>query len=269
MAFITPPIQSMDGAFSVKGQNVVVTGGYRGIGLGISTAYAQSGANVAILCRSAEKAAAVAQDLADRYAITCFAVSCDISDLESVKAAKDEVLDRFDHIDVLINNAGVATTVPILEDEGLSEWRRVVDTDLNGVANMVHVFAKPMVEHGTGGSIINISSIGGQRVSDALTHANPPYYAAKAGLDNFMRYLAIEFGKYGIRVNNIAPGPFHSELDDQMSPEMLENATKNMPMHRFGENIELGAHCIFLTSPAGAHITGTVQVHDGGLMQVV
>lgn len=268
MAFITPPIQSMDGAFSVKGQNVVITGGYRGIGLGIATAYAQSGANVAILARNAEKARPVAEELAN-YDVTCFAVPCDVSDLESVEAAKEMVLARFDHIDVLINNAGVACTTPILEDDGLVEWRRVIDTDLNGVANMVHVFAKPMVEHGTGGSIINISSIGGQRVSDALTHANPPYYAAKAGLDNFMRYLAIEFGNAGIRVNNIAPGPFHSDLDDQMSPEMLENATKNMPMHRFGENIELGAHCIFLTSPAGAHITGTVQVHDGGLMQVV
>lgn len=268
MAFITPPIQSMDGAFSVKGQNVVITGGYRGIGLGIATAYAQSGANVAILCRNAEKARPVAEELSG-YGITCFAVPCDVSDLESVETAKEMVLAKFDHIDVLVNNAGVACTTSILEDDGLVEWRRVIDTDLNGVANMVHVFAKPMAEHGTGGSIINISSIGGQRVSDALTHANPPYYAAKAGLDNFMRYLAIEFGSAGIRVNNIAPGPFHSDLDDQMSPEMLENATKNMPMHRFGENIELGAHCVFLSSPAGAHITGTVQVHDGGLMQVV
>lgn len=269
MAFITPAIESMDGAFSVKGQNVVITGGYRGIGLGIATAYAQSGANVALLARNVQKAESVAEDLASRYGVTCFAVPCDVSDLSSVEAAKEIVLDKLGSIDVLINNAGVATTTSILEDDGLTEWRRVIDTDLNGVANMVHVFAKPMIDAGKGGSIINISSIGGQRVSDALTHANPPYYAAKAGLDNFMRYLAIELGSYGIRVNNIAPGPFHSELDAQMSPEMLENATKNMPMHRFGETIELGAHCIFLTSPAGAHITGTVQVHDGGLMQVV
>ena len=268
MAFITPAIESIEGAFSVKGYNVVVTGGYSGIGLGIATAYAEAGANVAILGRNPERGAAVAAELS-KHDVKCFSVKCDVSKLDSVKAAKEEVLREFDHVDVLINCAGVACTTHFLDDEDLKEWNKVIDIDLNGVANMVYVFAKPMIEHGTGGSIINISSIGGQRVSDALTHPNPPYYAAKAGLDNFMRFLAIEFGSYGIRVNNIAPGPFHSQLDAQMDPVMLENATKNMPMHRFGETIELCAHCIYLSSPAGAHITGTVQVHDGGLMQVV
>ena len=268
MPFITPPIESMKDAFSVKGYNVVVTGGYSGIGLGICTAYAQAGANVAILGRNIKKGQKTADELSV-YGTKCIAVTCDVSDLNSVKAAKDAVFSEFDHIDVLVNCAGIACTTHFLEDEDFKEWYKVINTDLHGVANMTYVFAKPMVEYGKGGSIINISSIGGQRVSDALTHPNPPYYAAKAGLDNFMRFLAIEFGSYGIRVNNIAPGPFHSELDAQMDPVMYENATKNMPMHRFGETIELGAHCIYLASPAGAQITGTVQVHDGGLMQVV
>lgn len=269
MAYITKAIENIDGAFSVKGLKVVVTGGYSGIGLGIVQAYAQAGAEVAILGRNLQRGEAAAEEVNGQFGARCFAVQCDVSDLESCKAAKQTVMEHFDHVDVLVNCAGVATAVHFLEDEDLKEWHRVIDTDLHGVANMVYVFAPGMIEHGAGGSIINISSIAGQRVSDALTHPNPPYYAAKAAVDNITRFFAIEFGSYGIRVNAIAPGPFHSQLDELMDPVMYENATKNMPMHRFGDCIEIGAHCIYLSSPAGAHITGTVQVHDGGLMQVV
>ena len=102
----TPPITSMENAFSVKGKNVVITGGNRGIGLGISTAFAQSGANVVILCRNAESGEKVAAELA-QYGGRFAAFKCDISDIESVKAASAKVFEFFDHVDVLINNAGV------------------------------------------------------------------------------------------------------------------------------------------------------------------
>jgi len=269
MHYITNPIDKIEGAFSVEGYKVVVTGGYSGIGFGIATAYAQAGADVAILGRNLERGKAAAEELNAKYGSGCFAVKCDVSDLESCKAAKEEVFKHFDHIDVLVNNAGVACANHFIDDEDLKEWHKVIDVDLNGVANMTYVFVKPMIEHGTGGSIINISSIASYRVSDALTRPSPPYYAAKAAVNNLTHYFAIEFGTYGIRVNTIAPGPFHSQLDALMDATMYENATKNMPMHRFGDPIELGAHCIYLSSPAGAHITGTIQVHDGGLMHVV
>ena len=109
MPFITPPIESMKDAFSVKGYNVVVTGGYSGIGLGICTAYAQAGANVAILGRNIKKGQKTADELSV-YGTKCIAVTCDVSDLNSVKAAKDAVFSEFDHIDVLVNCAGIACT---------------------------------------------------------------------------------------------------------------------------------------------------------------
>lgn len=260
----TPPIPNMTGAFSVAGKNVVVTGGNRGIGLGIATAFAQSGANVVILCRNAasgEAAAAEFKQYGGKYA--CFA--CDISDIESVKAAAEQVFTFFDHVDVLVNNAGVASTTEFLSDENMSEWHRVINTNLHGVANVVHTIAPKMRDAGKGGSIINISSVGGQRVSNAKNHHNPPYNVAKAGLDMFTRYLAIDLGDYGIRVNAIAPGPTHSDLDKQLPPEMFETVEKNMPTHRFGEPIEIGALAVFLASPAGCQLTGTVMLHDGGL----
>ena len=263
--FISEPIKSMEGAYSVKGFNVAVTGGNRGIGKGIATAFAQSGANVAILCRNYEMGCEVAKDLA-QYGVRTTCVQVDIADIESVRKAEKEVFEFFDHLDVLVNNAGVATTKFFLSEEGLSEWYRVLNTDLNGVANMVYCFAPHMVEAGKGGAIINTSSIGGQRVGGAKDHPNAPYHAAKAALDHFTHYLAVELGDAGIRVNCIAPGPFHSDLDKDLPPSFIESIGRDMPMHRFGEPIELGAYAVFLACPAGRMITGAVCVADGGLM---
>ncbi len=267
MAIKTTPITSMEGAFSVKGLNVVVTGGNGGIGQGICTAFAQSGANVVILCRNASKGQKVVEDLSQyggKYA--CYA--CDISEIESVKNAEIQVFQFFDHLDVLVNNAGVATTIPFLDDEEMREWNRVLGTDLMGVANMIHRFAPHMRDYGKGGSIINISSIGGQCIGSAMDHPNPPYHAAKAALDHFSRYLSCELGEYGIRVNCVAPGPTHSELDADLPESFLKQVDHDMPMHRFGMPLEIGAYCVFLASPAGCQITGSVCVHDGGMMVV-
>jgi NAD(P)-dependent dehydrogenase (short-subunit alcohol dehydrogenase family) len=125
-----------------------------------------------------------------------------------------------------------------------------------------------MVEAGKGGSIINISSIGGQAVGNSRAQPMAPYNCSKAALNQFTRYLAIELGDYGIRVNAIAPGPTHSDLDKDLPPSALAMIENGMPMHRFGEPIEIGAYCVFLASPAGCQITGTVCVHDGGMLLI-
>jgi NAD(P)-dependent dehydrogenase (short-subunit alcohol dehydrogenase family) len=186
--------------------------------------------------------------------------------MESCEQAVKEIYELFGHVDVLVNNAGVATNVEFLKDTGLKEWHRVINTDLHGVANMIYCVAPRMRKAGLGGRIINISSVGGQSIGDALDHPNSPYHAAKAALDHFTRYLAIELGNDGIRVNAIAPGPFHSDLDNDLPPSFIEHIDKNLPTHRFGEPLEIGAYCVFLASPAASHITGAVCVHDGGLL---
>ena len=262
---LTPPITSMAEAFSVKGKNVVVTGGNRGIGLGISTAFAQSGANVIILCRNTEKGMQAADSL-EQYGGNHTCIYCDIADRISVDDAAEKIYSIFDHVDVLVNNAGVATTTLFLDDKNLSEWHRVIDTNLHGVANMIFAIAPKMKEAGLGGRIINISSIGAQLIGDVFSHPNAPYHTAKAALDHFTRYMAVELGRDGIRVNSIEPGPFHSDLDKDLPEEAHEFVRKETPCHRFGEPIEIGAYCVFLSSPAGSHITGSICVHDGGLI---
>lgn len=263
----SPPIDAMSGAYDVKGKNVVVTGGNRGIGRGISQAFAESGANVAILCRnleSGEKAVSELSKFGGRYT----SIQCDTADYESVKAAAIKVFEFYSNVDVLVNNAGIATTEPFLGKDGLNEWHRVINTDLHGPANVIYEVAPKMVEAGKGGLIINITSVGGQRVSGSKNHHNAPYNAAKAGLDIFSRYLAVVLGDDGIRVNSIAPGPIHSDLDKHLPPTFLEVIEKELPVHRFGEPIEIGALCVYMASPAAAMVTGVNWAFDGGLLCV-
>lgn len=261
----TPPITSMQNAFSVTGKNVVITGGNRGIGLGISTAFAQSGANVVILCRNIESGESAAKELI-QYGGRHAAFKCDISDIENVKAASEKVFEFFDNVDVLVNNAGVGSTTEFLADRDMEEWHRVIGVNLFGVSNVTHTIAPRMRDSGRGGSIINISSTGGQRVSNTPAHHNPPYNVAKAGVDIFTRYLAVDLGGYGLRVNAIAPGPTHSDLDADLPQSVLEMFERDLPTHRFGEAIEIGALAVFLASPAACQITGCVLAHDGGLL---
>ena len=267
MAYRTTPISSMTDAFSVKGMNVIVTGGNRGIGLGISAAYAQSGANVAILCRNIEKGHKAVEQLR-QYETTCMCVACNVGSLDSVRAAVAEVLATFPVIDVLVNNAGIAAVSEFLNDKDQKGWHEVINTNLNGPAYMIYEVVPHMIKADRGGSVINISSTGGQALGGARTHPMPGYHASKAALDMFTRNMAIEFGDYGIRVVGIAPGPTHSDLDVDLPPDALEKFANLMPMHRFAEPIEIGALCVYLSSPAGNHITGTTVVHDGGLLQI-
>lgn len=257
-----PPIENMSAVFDVRGKNVVVTGGNRGIGLGISAAFVQSGCNVAILCRNLASGNEAAEALR-QYGTEVFAVQCDTSSLDSVKAAAAVVKEKFGTLDVLVNNAGVSTVVHFLDDKDLGEWNRVLNTNLHGPANCVYCLAPLMTEKG--GSIINISSIGGTCVGSAKDQPMAPYNASKAALNHLTRFLAIDLGDYGIRVNAIAPGPTHSDLDKDLPPSALAAIEEKMPMHRFGMPLEIGAMCVYLASPAACHVTGTVIEHDGGM----
>jgi NAD(P)-dependent dehydrogenase (short-subunit alcohol dehydrogenase family) len=263
--YMPTPISDMTNAFSVKGFNAIVTGGNRGIGFGISTAFAQSGANVAILCRNKESGDKAAEDLT-RYGVESRCIVCDTSSFASVKTAVKEVFRVFDGVDVLVNNAGVSTVTEFLKDKDLREWHRVIDTNLHGPAHTIFEVVPHMIEARKGGSIINISSLGGQSPSGSKHHPKAAYHASKAALDMFTKNMAIELGDYGIRVNGVAPGPTHSDLDKDLPPEASKHIETTMPMHRFGEPIEIGAFCVFLSSKAGNHFTGTVCLHDGGLV---
>jgi len=262
-----PPIKNMQDAFSVAGKNVVVTGGGRGIGYGISTAYAQMGANVAILARNTAGAQQAVEELS-AYGGNHFCIECDVASLESVKAATEALFQKVDHVDVLVNNAGISLQSTLLQDTDLEKWHKVIDTNLHGPVNMIYCIAPKMIEAGLGGCIINISSVGSINCSNAKDQPMPPYFTSKAALNQFTRYISVELGPYNIRVNCIAPGMTHSDLDSGLSQGMLDLVQTKLPMGRFGEPIEIGALCVYLSSHAGCHVTGAIYLHDGGLLVV-
>jgi len=256
------PITSMENAFRLDGKNAVITGGNRGLGLGIAHAMAQSGANIAILCRDREKAAEALGELKP-YGVRAAAFDVDITNLESCRAAADKVTAEFGDVDILVNNAGVSCVSELLDmDEQLSDWYKVLNTDLNGTVNMTYWFGRKMRDQGKGGAIINTASNAAFIVNK--TQAMSPYSCAKAAVVHFTRCMAVELGKYNIRVNSIAPGFFNTELSKFIPTDMFSYINNQMPLGRFGEPIEVGALAVYLASPAAAQITGTTQVIDGG-----
>jgi NAD(P)-dependent dehydrogenase (short-subunit alcohol dehydrogenase family) len=255
-------IKDMKNAFSLAGQNAIITGGNRGIGFGIASAMAQAGANIAILCRDIAKAASAIEELS-QYGGKYEAFPCDVTDLPGVRKAVADVYASYGEIHVLVNNAGISSNRAFLDmDENLSDWHRVIDTDLHGVANMTYEVGKRMRDGGKGGSMINITSLSG-----IVVHRNSPrspYNASKAGVNHFTKAMAVELGKYNIRANAIAPGFIAAGFTDNAPQSFIDSITAQQPMDRLGEALEVGALAVFLASPAAAHLTGTIQLIDGG-----
>lgn len=256
-------ITSMENAFSLKGKNAVVTGGNKGIGLGIVTAFAQQGANVAILARDEASGKAVIADLCAKYDGKFVFYKTDITDFQNCKESISGILSEFGNIDVLVNNAGVAAAGKFLDmDEDLSNWYHCIDVDLNGAARMSYLVGKLMRDAGKGGRIINISSNAGEICNKPNTMIS--YSVAKAGLNRFTKYLAYELAEYGIRVNAIAPGYTYSNLSVQMGEDLLKEINAKIPVGRFGQAIEIGALATYLASDASDILTGAVITIDGG-----
>ena len=259
-----PSITSIKNAFDLSRKNAIVTGGNRGLGLGIALAMAQSGANIAIFCRDSAKAKEAVAELepnGGKYK----SYSCDIADIKSVRKAVAEGYESFGNFDILVNNAGISCFNELLNmDEDLTDWYNVLNTDLNGTVHMAYEVGKRMREAGKGGSIINITSNAGFIVNK--TQPMSPYSSAKAAANHFTRCMAVEMGKHNIRVNAIAPGFTNSELSKFIPEDEMSYIINQMPVGRFGEPIEVGAMAVYLASPASAQVTGAIMVIDGGYM---
>jgi NAD(P)-dependent dehydrogenase (short-subunit alcohol dehydrogenase family) len=257
-------ITNMKNAFDLTGKNALITGGNRGLGLGIAVAMAQSGANIAIFCRDtgkAKEALAELNAIGGRHEV----FSCDITDIRSVRKAVKEAYDAYKNFDILVNNAGISCFNELLNmDEELTDWYNVLNTDLNGTVHMTYEVGKRMRDAGKGGAIINITSNAAFIVNK--TQPMSPYSTSKAAANHFTRCMAVEMGKYNIRVNGIAPGFTNSELSKFIPESEMAYIINQMPARRFGEPIEVGAMAVYLASPASAQVTGTVMVIDGGYM---
>jgi len=258
-----PSFEKMSQAFDIKGKNVIITGGNRGIGKGIAQAMAQCGANVAILARDMEASKRTVEELGV-YGGAHRGYSCDVTVFESAKQAVDDVARDFGVIDVLVNNSGIGRFFNVLdEDESLKNWFDVINVNLNGYFIMSYLVAKYMKKQNHG-RIINISSNASRIVN--LPQRMSSYNVSKAGVDRMTMCLAHEWAEYNIRVNAIAPGYTETDLTYDKDTDKIEYWMSATPVGRFGKPIEVGAMAVYLASPATEQVTGDVLTIDGGYM---
>ena len=184
----------------------------------------------------------------------------DVSDEESVQHAVQEVLKRFGRIDILVNNAGISWVKPFFEVSN-EDWDRMIRIHLYGCFYFSQTVSREMVVQGNGGKILNISSITGFRGSTG----RGAYGAAKAGMINFTRYLAVELAPHNINVTAIAPGPILTPLIENLW-EQLKDYPRDIPMKRFGEPDEVAGAALFLCSSDASYITGQILAVDGGFL---
>jgi NAD(P)-dependent dehydrogenase (short-subunit alcohol dehydrogenase family) len=250
----------MHGIFSLAGKTVLVTGASSGLGRHFARALGGVGARVALAARRAGQCSETAADIVARGG-RAFATELDVTDPESVRRSVEAVEAELGPIDVLVNNAGIAIPEPILELTD-STWRQVIDTNLGGAFRVAQTVARRMVVNETRGSIINIASVWSFMVAKQLVS----YAAAKAGLVQVTKTMALELAAQHIRVNAIAPGYIETDMNlGFFQSEAGARLIKRIPQRQLGKPEDLDGALFLLASDAGRYMTGSVILVDGGL----
>jgi NAD(P)-dependent dehydrogenase (short-subunit alcohol dehydrogenase family) len=247
--------------FELTDQRALVTGGSRGLGLEIAQGLGEAGARVHISARR-EQWLQPAMERLRGEGIDCSASLADVSRQEDVERLVEDAAAAMGGIDILVNNAGVSWGAP-LEDLPLDRWRYVIETNLTGTFLVSQAAGRRMIAAG-GGTIVNVSSIAGQRGTDPLIMDSTVYHASKGGIDALTRDLAVKWARYNIRVNAVAPGFFPTRLTQGVLAAAEERAAALSPFNRLGREGELKGVVVFLASAAASWITGQVIAVDGG-----
>lgn len=249
----------MNDAFSIEGSHVLVTGGSSGLGRFFAALLAARGARVTVAARRAEALAKTVGDIGNAGG-HAQSVVMDVTVATSIESALDAAEAHFGPVEIVVNNAGVTATRPALQQDE-ADWDKVIDTNLKGVWLVAQAVGRRMVAHKVKGSIVNVASILGLRVASSVA----PYAVSKAGVIQMTKALALEWARYGIRVNALAPGYFETELNDDFFQESAGQALiKRIPQRRLGELRELEGPLLLLASQAGSYMTGSILVADGG-----
>ncbi len=238
----------------LKGRTALVTGGSRGLGRHFAGVLAGHGVAVTIGARHTAAAAETVALIADRGG-TARALPLDVTDPASVAGAFAD-----GGFDIVVNNAGIGHDGPAL-GTAEADWARVIDTDLSGVFRVAQAAARALVAAGRPGAIVNIASILGLRVAGNVA----AYAAAKAGVVQLTRALALEWARHGIRVNALCPGYVETDINRAFfATEQGRALVRRIPQRRLGRMADLDGPLLLLASDAGAYMTGTALVADGG-----
>jgi NAD(P)-dependent dehydrogenase (short-subunit alcohol dehydrogenase family) len=245
--------------FSVAGQNVVVTGGSRGIGRAIAEGFAARGANVLICSRTQESVETALKEMNDA-GLKADGVACDVSDEQQILRTVQTAMSRLGHIDTLVNVAGVNRRKRA-ETVTSDDYDFILDTNLRGAFLMSREVGKHMIERKSGAQI-NIESLNTWMPLKGVL----PYAMSKFGMQGMTRGLALEWGRHGVRVNSLAPGFILTDLTRKLwsDPEMQAWNQANAPLGRLGQPEDMVGTAIFLASKASAFMTGQTLYVDGG-----
>lgn len=246
--------------FSLDGKTALVSGGSRGLGLGIAKGFARAGADVALLARSEDQ---LKEGVAQIEALgrKAWYVAYDLAQTAGIPAAFDEVVGKTGGVDVLLNCAGIQRRGPA-EELSIEDWQAVLDVNVTSFFAMSQAFAKHCIKKGQPGRIINIASLG----SEAARPTIAPYTTAKGGVKLLTKALAVDWAKYRINVNAIGPGYFQTEMTEPLytNPEFDEWVKSKTPLDRWGTPEDLVGAAVFLASQASDFVTGQTIYIDGG-----
>ncbi|MBC8352310.1 MAG: glucose 1-dehydrogenase [Planctomycetes bacterium] len=249
----------LENLYSLQGKVALVTGATRGLGQGISEALLRAGATVVLNGSNHERLAETTQQFADE-GLPVVEFPCDLADATQVAELAEFVLREQPRIDVLVNNAGVTFPHELL-DYPDDAWHQTIRVNLEAPFQLSRRLAPRMKEQG-GGSIINITSI----AAELGFPNNPAYGAAKGALKQLTKSMAFDLGPFGVRVNNLGPGYFHTDMANlsYSDPERREARADRTLLGRWGEPEDLAGAVIFLASDASRYMTGQDLYIDGG-----
>ncbi len=246
--------------FKLDGKIALITGAGSGLGRQFAETLSDAGASVVLAARRREKLEETAELVRNKGG-NAICLELDVTDSLSVTNCVRETTSEFGTPDILVNNAGIAKQA-FLTDISEDDWDAVLDTNLKGVFMVAQAVAKSMINADKHGSIINIASVLGLRVSKALGS----YIAAKSAVVQLTKAMAIEWSRYNIRVNALAPGYFITEINqEQFADGSAEDfLMRRVPMSRVGDLREIAGPLLLLASDAGSYMTGSIIAVDGG-----
>jgi NAD(P)-dependent dehydrogenase (short-subunit alcohol dehydrogenase family) len=257
MTDLTPALRSPFDRFDLTGRVALVTGATRGLGRAIIRTLAAAGADIVVASRK-EAACLEAAEEVRGLGRRALAHPCHVGRWRELEALVDAAYETFGHVDVLVNNAGLAPTYPSPKEVTEELWDKTLAVNLKGPFRLMALVGERMIA-GAGGSIVNTTSIGGVRP----THDILPYAASKAGLNALTIGFADALGPK-VRVNAVMPGPFRTDISRNWDHDLFAERARTFPLRRIGEPDEIAEAVLYFASDASSFTTGAVLAVDGG-----